>query len=39
MKFCMSVSQPGDVFYPKDENGKYIYYQNDLRATWEVSRP
>ncbi|XP_056596100.1 aldo-keto reductase family 1 member D1-like [Triplophysa dalaica] len=28
--------KPGDVFYPKDENGKYIFYQNDLRATWEA---
>lgn len=28
--------KPGDVFYPKDENGRYIYYQNDLCATWEA---
>ncbi|XP_055048543.2 aldo-keto reductase family 1 member D1 isoform X1 [Misgurnus anguillicaudatus] len=28
--------KPGDVFYPKDENGKYIYYKNDLCATWEA---
>uniref|UniRef100_UPI003AAF34BF aldo-keto reductase family 1 member D1-like isoform X2 n=1 Tax=Centroberyx gerrardi TaxID=166262 RepID=UPI003AAF34BF len=28
--------KPGDTFYPKDENGKYIYHETDLCATWEV---
>ncbi|XP_029455624.1 3-oxo-5-beta-steroid 4-dehydrogenase-like [Rhinatrema bivittatum] len=28
--------KPGDVFYPKDENGKLIYYKTDLCATWEA---
>ncbi|KAG5274056.1 hypothetical protein AALO_G00158660 [Alosa alosa] len=28
--------KPGDVFYPKDENGKYIYGDADLCATWEA---
>ncbi|XP_063052729.1 aldo-keto reductase family 1 member D1-like [Engraulis encrasicolus] len=26
--------KPGDVFYPKDEDGKYIYADADLCATW-----
>ncbi|KAM9772414.1 aldo-keto reductase family 1 member D1-like isoform 2-T3 [Syngnathus typhle] len=28
--------KPGDNFYPKDENGKHIYHDTDLCATWEV---
>ncbi|KAF3859530.1 hypothetical protein F7725_021929 [Dissostichus mawsoni] len=28
--------KPGDTFYPKDENGKYIYHETDLCATWEA---
>ncbi|XP_030626526.1 aldo-keto reductase family 1 member D1 isoform X2 [Chanos chanos] len=28
--------KPGDDFYPKDENGKYIYHDTDLCATWEI---
>ncbi|XP_070709662.1 aldo-keto reductase family 1 member D1-like [Pempheris klunzingeri] len=28
--------RPGDTFYPKDENGKYIYHKTDLCATWEA---
>ncbi|KAI4803027.1 hypothetical protein KUCAC02_006589 [Chaenocephalus aceratus] len=28
--------KPGDTFYPKDENGKYIYHKTDLCATWEA---
>lgn len=28
--------KPGDTFYPKDENGKWIYHETDLCATWEV---
>lgn len=28
--------QPGDTFYPKDANGKFIYYKTDLCATWEA---
>ncbi|KAL2093893.1 hypothetical protein ACEWY4_011205 [Coilia grayii] len=28
--------KPGDVFYPKDDNGKYIYHDTDLCATWEA---
>ncbi|XP_059916344.1 aldo-keto reductase family 1 member D1-like [Gadus macrocephalus] len=28
--------KPGDDFYPKDENGKYIYHHTDLCATWEA---
>ncbi|XP_059181815.1 aldo-keto reductase family 1 member D1-like [Centropristis striata] len=28
--------QPGDTFYPRDENGKYIYHKTDLCATWEA---
>uniref|UniRef100_A0A3B4A7N0 NADP-dependent oxidoreductase domain-containing protein n=2 Tax=Periophthalmus magnuspinnatus TaxID=409849 RepID=A0A3B4A7N0_9GOBI len=28
--------QPGDTYYPRDENGKYIYHETDLRATWEA---
>uniref|UniRef100_A0A667YX62 Aldo-keto reductase family 1 member D1 n=2 Tax=Myripristis murdjan TaxID=586833 RepID=A0A667YX62_9TELE len=28
--------RPGDTFYPKDENGKYIYDETDLCATWEA---
>ncbi|GCB79733.1 hypothetical protein scyTo_0019600, partial [Scyliorhinus torazame] len=27
---------PGDVIYPRDENGKYLYHLTDLCATWEV---
>lgn len=30
--------QPGDALYPKDENGKIIYHETDLCATWEVSK-
>lgn len=28
--------KPGDTFYPRDENGKYIYHETDLCATWEA---
>ncbi|KAJ8245502.1 hypothetical protein GJAV_G00271410 [Gymnothorax javanicus] len=28
--------KPGDTFYPKDENGKYLYHETDLCATWEA---
>ncbi|XP_035764398.1 aldo-keto reductase family 1 member D1-like isoform X2 [Neolamprologus brichardi] len=28
--------KPGDAFYPKDESGKWLYYETDLCATWEV---
>ncbi|CAL1568943.1 unnamed protein product [Knipowitschia caucasica] len=28
--------KPGDVYYPKDDNGKYIYHETDLCATWEA---
>ncbi|XP_072340284.1 aldo-keto reductase family 1 member D1-like isoform X2 [Scyliorhinus torazame] len=28
--------KPGDVIYPRDENGKYLYHLTDLCATWEV---
>ncbi|NXL48208.1 AK1D1 dehydrogenase, partial [Podilymbus podiceps] len=30
--------KPGDAIYPKDENGKMIYHETDLCATWEVSK-
>lgn len=33
----MLTFQPGNEFYPKDENGKHIYHHTDLCATWEVS--
>uniref|UniRef100_A0A3B4WC19 NADP-dependent oxidoreductase domain-containing protein n=1 Tax=Seriola lalandi dorsalis TaxID=1841481 RepID=A0A3B4WC19_SERLL len=29
--------KPGNEFYPKDRDGKYIYHHTDLCATWEVS--
>ncbi|GCC18356.1 hypothetical protein chiPu_0021656 [Chiloscyllium punctatum] len=32
----MVHSLPGDVFYPRDENGKYLYHPTDLCATWEA---
>ncbi|XP_006887215.1 PREDICTED: 3-oxo-5-beta-steroid 4-dehydrogenase isoform X2 [Elephantulus edwardii] len=28
--------KPGDEFYPKDENGQWLYHKTDLCATWEV---
>ncbi|XP_051979118.1 aldo-keto reductase family 1 member D1-like [Xyrauchen texanus] len=28
--------KPGDVFYPKDENGKFVFDNSDLCATWEA---
>ncbi|KAG8438716.1 hypothetical protein GDO86_005057 [Hymenochirus boettgeri] len=28
--------KPGDEFYPRDENGKFIYHKTDLCATWEA---
>ncbi|XP_069048147.1 aldo-keto reductase family 1 member D1 isoform X2 [Lepisosteus oculatus] len=28
--------KPGDTFYPRDENGKHIYHNTDLCATWEA---
>ncbi|XP_030626288.1 aldo-keto reductase family 1 member D1 isoform X1 [Chanos chanos] len=28
--------KPGDTFYPIDENGKHIYHETDLCATWEA---
>jgi hypothetical protein len=34
--FCCFL-QPGDEIYPKDENGKWLYHESNLCATWEVS--
>ncbi|KAI4887828.1 hypothetical protein NFI96_026524, partial [Prochilodus magdalenae] len=28
--------KPGDTFYPRDDNGKYLYHDTDLCATWEA---
>ncbi|XP_020656171.2 aldo-keto reductase family 1 member D1 [Pogona vitticeps] len=28
--------KPGDVIYPLDENGKWLYHETDLCATWEA---
>ncbi|XP_026957593.1 aldo-keto reductase family 1 member D1 isoform X6 [Sagmatias obliquidens] len=28
--------KPGDEFYPKDENGKWLYHKSNLCATWEA---
>ncbi|XP_067164168.1 aldo-keto reductase family 1 member D1 isoform X3 [Apteryx mantelli] len=28
--------KPGDAIYPTDENGKMIYHETDLCATWEA---
>uniref|UniRef100_A0A803SNR9 NADP-dependent oxidoreductase domain-containing protein n=1 Tax=Anolis carolinensis TaxID=28377 RepID=A0A803SNR9_ANOCA len=28
--------KPGEVIYPMDENGKWLYHETDLCATWEV---
>ncbi|XP_041650488.1 aldo-keto reductase family 1 member D1-like [Cheilinus undulatus] len=28
--------KPGNEFYPKDKDGKYIYHHTDLCATWEA---
>ncbi|TNN44376.1 3-oxo-5-beta-steroid 4-dehydrogenase [Liparis tanakae] len=28
--------KPGDGFYPKDQDGNYIYHHTDLCATWEA---
>ncbi|XP_072233402.1 aldo-keto reductase family 1 member D1-like [Leuresthes tenuis] len=28
--------KPGDTFFPQDQNGKYIYHETDLCATWEA---
>ncbi|XP_028931969.1 aldo-keto reductase family 1 member D1 isoform X1 [Ornithorhynchus anatinus] len=28
--------KPGDAFYPKNENGQFIYHKTDLCATWEA---
>ncbi|KAL6474504.1 hypothetical protein MHYP_G00180650 [Metynnis hypsauchen] len=28
--------KPGDEFFPKDKNGKDIYHETDLCATWEA---
>ncbi|XP_057630529.1 aldo-keto reductase family 1 member D1 isoform X4 [Chionomys nivalis] len=28
--------KPGKEFYPKDENGQWLYHKTDLCATWEV---
>ncbi|XP_058046389.1 aldo-keto reductase family 1 member D1 isoform X2 [Ahaetulla prasina] len=28
--------QPGENLYPKDENGKWLYHETDLCATWEA---
>ncbi|KAM6201657.1 aldo-keto reductase family 1 member D1 isoform 2-T2 [Rhynchocyon petersi] len=28
--------KPGDVFYPKDENGRWLYHTSNLCATWEA---
>uniref|UniRef100_A0A8D2IV11 Aldo-keto reductase family 1 member D1 n=2 Tax=Varanus komodoensis TaxID=61221 RepID=A0A8D2IV11_VARKO len=28
--------KPGAVIYPRDENGKWLYHETDLSATWEA---
>ncbi|KAJ7997919.1 hypothetical protein DPEC_G00217170 [Dallia pectoralis] len=28
--------KPGDTFYPRDEDGKNVYHETDLCATWEA---
>ncbi|XP_041531477.1 aldo-keto reductase family 1 member D1 isoform X1 [Microtus oregoni] len=28
--------KPGKEFYPKDENGQWVYHKTDLCATWEA---
>ncbi|XP_058480762.1 aldo-keto reductase family 1 member D1-like [Solea solea] len=28
--------KPGDDFYPRDANGKWLYHETDLCATWEA---
>ncbi|KAL8222080.1 UNVERIFIED_CONTAM: 3-oxo-5-beta-steroid 4-dehydrogenase [Gekko kuhli] len=28
--------KPGEAIYPLDENGKWMYYETDLCATWEA---
>nr|XP_020041447.1 3-oxo-5-beta-steroid 4-dehydrogenase isoform X2 [Castor canadensis] len=28
--------KPGDEIYPKDENGKWLYHESNLCATWEA---
>ncbi|XP_053110811.1 aldo-keto reductase family 1 member D1 isoform X2 [Hemicordylus capensis] len=28
--------KPGESFYPRDENGKWMYHKTDLCATWEA---
>ncbi|CAI5665390.1 3-oxo-5-beta-steroid 4-dehydrogenase isoform X1 [Oreochromis niloticus] len=28
--------KPGNAFYPKDQDGNYIYHHTDLCATWEA---
>ncbi|KAF7655342.1 hypothetical protein LDENG_00057570, partial [Lucifuga dentata] len=28
--------QPGESLFPVDENGKYIYHETNLCATWEA---
>ncbi|XP_060632836.2 aldo-keto reductase family 1 member D1 [Anolis sagrei] len=28
--------KPGEVIYPMDENGKWLYHETDLCATWEA---
>ncbi|XP_004608289.2 aldo-keto reductase family 1 member D1 [Sorex araneus] len=28
--------KPGENFYPKDENGQWLFHQTDLCATWEA---
>ncbi|KAF3704978.1 3-oxo-5-beta-steroid 4-dehydrogenase [Channa argus] len=28
--------KPGDTFYPKDGNGKFMYHETNLCATWEA---
>uniref|UniRef100_G1TLA5 NADP-dependent oxidoreductase domain-containing protein n=1 Tax=Oryctolagus cuniculus TaxID=9986 RepID=G1TLA5_RABIT len=28
--------KPGDVVYPRDENGKWLYHKTNLCATWEA---
>uniref|UniRef100_A0A673AVC3 NADP-dependent oxidoreductase domain-containing protein n=1 Tax=Sphaeramia orbicularis TaxID=375764 RepID=A0A673AVC3_9TELE len=36
--FILEISmtiKPGKDFFPRDENGKYIYHHTDLCATWE----
>jgi hypothetical protein len=33
----LTLFQPGENYFPKDENGKFIYDAVDICDTWEVS--